>query len=81
MTETPQTCPHCESHLVEWRVPEEASWNEDFFFVCFNDDCPYFEEGWEWMPFRITFNRVILERFIADGKIGSLDSNDRDHSY
>jgi hypothetical protein len=49
MTETPQTCPHCESRLVEWRVPEEASWNEDFFFVCFNDDCPYFEQGWEWM--------------------------------
>ena len=42
-------CPHCGSKLKKWRVPVEASWSEDFFFVCFNDDCPYYRKGWEWM--------------------------------
>jgi len=44
-----ETCPHCESRLRKWRVPDEASWDEEFFFVCFDDDCPYYKEGWSWM--------------------------------
>ena len=43
------TCPHCSSRLKRWRVPEDATWSEEFFFVCFNDDCPYYQQGWEWM--------------------------------
>jgi hypothetical protein len=49
MTDTPRTCPHCESNLLKWRVPDEATWDEEFFFVCFNDECPYYQRGWEWM--------------------------------
>ena len=49
MADIPRACPHCESRLVKWLVPEEASWDEDHFFVCFNDDCPYYRQGWEWM--------------------------------
>jgi len=49
MAETPRSCPHCESRLRKWQVPEDASWSEDFFFVCFNDDCPYYQQGWGWM--------------------------------
>lgn len=49
MVDTPRTCPHCESGLEKWRVPEEATWPEEFFFVCFNDECSYYQKGWTWM--------------------------------
>jgi hypothetical protein len=49
MAEIPRACPHCQARLKKWRVPEDASWSEDFFFVCFNDECPYYQQGWEWM--------------------------------
>jgi len=49
MSDISFTCPHCESRLKKWRVPDGASWNEEFFYVCFNDDCPYYKKGWDWM--------------------------------
>jgi len=49
MEDTRPTCPHCESRLKKWLVPDGASWDEEFFFVCFNDECPYYKKGWEWM--------------------------------
>jgi hypothetical protein len=48
MAEAP-TCPHCGHHLKKWLVPDGASWTEEYLFVCFNDDCSYYREGWEWM--------------------------------
>ena len=49
MTDISRSCPHCGSRLKKWRVPDEASWTEEFFFVCFNDDCSYYKDGWKWM--------------------------------
>ena len=49
MAETPAVCPHCGSRLKKWLVPEEATWDEEFFWVCFNDDCAYYKNGWVWM--------------------------------
>ena len=49
MTDIRGTCPHCGSRLKKWLVPDGASWDEEFFFVCFNDDCSYYKAGWEWM--------------------------------
>jgi hypothetical protein len=43
------SCPYCEARLKKWMVPQHP-WNEwpnDFFYVCFNDDCPYFLRGWK----------------------------------
>jgi hypothetical protein len=66
MTDAPRTCPHCSTQLKKWRVPDEATWNEEFFFVCFNNDCDYYKRGWEWMQkqysqrasYRYAFNPV-----------------------
>jgi len=49
MADVPRTCSHCGSRLKKWLVPEGASWSEEYFLVCFNDDCSYYREGWEWM--------------------------------
>ncbi len=42
-------CPHCGVALSRWRTPPESSWGEAWHWVCFNDACPYFVEGWTWM--------------------------------
>ena len=47
--ENPPRCPHCGAAMKKWRIPAESTWPFDFFFVCFNDDCPYFVRGWEHM--------------------------------
>ena len=52
MAEIPGPCEHCGSSLKRWRVPDEATWSEEFFFVCFNDECPYYKRGWKWMKER-----------------------------
>lgn len=41
-------CPHCGTTLQAIDFPEEASWGKHHY-VCFNDDCSYYEEGWTWM--------------------------------
>lgn len=56
MKEITRTCPHCGTRLSKWRVPVDASWNEEFFFVCFNDDCPYYKDGWTWMQQQFSQN-------------------------
>jgi hypothetical protein len=46
MADTPTTCPHCNARLKKWLVPVEASWAEEFFYVCFNNECSYYKAGW-----------------------------------
>jgi len=44
-------CPHCDSELKKWEVPQSifTEWPNDYFYICFNDECPYFVRGWEAM--------------------------------
>ena len=68
MVEFSRTCPHCGSRLEKWRVPPEASWSEDFFFVCFNDDCSYYKDGWVWM--KEQYNQGASYRFTINPTTG-----------
>ncbi|SFN05400.1 class I SAM-dependent methyltransferase [Thermodesulforhabdus norvegica] len=43
-----KSCPYCGQRLSKWKVPLTpfTEWDTDFFYVCFNDLCPYFMRGW-----------------------------------
>jgi hypothetical protein len=44
-------CPHCGHKLSKWAVPNDpfSTWCSEFFFICFNDECPYLMRGWRTM--------------------------------
>ncbi len=43
------SCPHCASSLYSVVLPEGTGWETGAQWVCFNDECSYFQEGWDWM--------------------------------
>ncbi len=69
MTDIPPNFPHCNSRLKKWRVPVDASWSEEFFFVCFNDECPYYKKGWEWM--KEQYNQGASYRYMINPSTGA----------
>ncbi len=68
MTAVPHKCPHCEAALKKWLVPEGATWNEEYFLVCFNDECSYYKEGWSWM--KDEYNQVASYRYALNPTTG-----------
>ena len=46
------TCPHCKQQMSIWEVPpinvgDGLGWGTPFLFMCFNDDCTLYKQGWE----------------------------------
>ena len=46
--ETPE-CPRCGVGMKKWQPPANSTWSPSFQWVCFNDECPYFVRGWDYM--------------------------------
>lgn len=69
MVDPARSCPHCGSRLLKWRVPDGASWSEEFFFVCFDDECPYYVGGWSWM--KEQYNQTASYRYALNPSTGA----------
>jgi ssDNA-binding Zn-finger/Zn-ribbon topoisomerase 1 len=69
MTNAKQPCPHCGGPLVRWRVPDGATWQEEYFLACFNDECPYYVEGWNWMLEQ--YNQSASYRYALNPRTGT----------
>lgn len=48
-------CPHCGKKMNKCYQSEgptmeySRGWDGSFLYICFNDECPYFVKGWDWM--------------------------------
>lgn len=67
--EEAKICPHCNEPLKKWQCPQGSSWDVEFLYVCFNDNCSYFVRGWDWMKNK--FNQNISYRFSVNPVNGS----------
>ena len=39
-------CPHCGSEMDPIETPYMSTWGGEIHFVCFNDECSYFQKSW-----------------------------------
>lgn len=47
-------CPHCNQEMSIYEVPpmtfsDGLGWGTPYLFICFNDECPLYTQGWEHM--------------------------------
>jgi hypothetical protein len=67
------TCPHCGSRLSPWSSPDLTSWGGRVLYVCFDDTCPYYQEGWDWMLQQYNVKASYRHRYDPEtGEIGPL---------
>jgi hypothetical protein len=52
--EEKHTCPHCSGdlslcHSPSVHVGDGLGWGSEYLFICLNDECPLFANGWEYI--------------------------------
>ena len=54
LTKPKPKCPHCGEEMNLWEVPpvnvaDGLGWGTPYLYICFNDDCPCYRQGWDHM--------------------------------
>jgi hypothetical protein len=44
--EKKHVCPHCGAEMDPIETPIMSSWGGEVHYICFNDDCCYFQKSW-----------------------------------
>lgn len=52
LTQERPACPYCSEKMSIWEVPpfpfeDGLGWGTPYLFVCFNNRCPMYEQGWD----------------------------------
>jgi hypothetical protein len=42
-------CPHCGEKMDPIETPMESTWGGEIHYVCFNDECCYFKDSWQFL--------------------------------
>ena len=68
MKKSENKCPYCDGAMSSWLPPPESDFPQEVHLVCFNDDCEYYIEGWEWM--KTKYNQNVSYRFRLNPSTG-----------
>ncbi len=68
MNEEKPKCPHCDEEMKLWEIPpvpfsDGLGWGEPYLYLCFNDDCPVYVNGWEDM--KENFGQISSQRCLC----------------
>ncbi len=58
-----RVCPHCGKTMFRWYTPPDSTWATTFQYVCFNDECTYYVNGWNWMQTKYNKKASYRHRF------------------
>ena len=52
LTHPKPNCPHCSEEMSLWEVPpvnvgDGLGWGTPYLYICFNDNCSCYKEGWD----------------------------------
>jgi predicted RNA-binding Zn-ribbon protein involved in translation (DUF1610 family) len=77
VSEKRPVCPHCGQEMVIWECPpicfsDGLGWGTPYLYVCFNNDCPLYLEGWK--NIMDHYATAASYRCICDPMSGKMDS-------
>ena len=69
-------CPHCDQEMLIWECPpmtfsDGLGWGTPYLYVCFNDDCPLYLQGWK--DIYEKYAHIASYRCICDPMSGKMD--------
>jgi hypothetical protein len=56
--------------LQAFKLPDNTGWTGEIQLACFNDDCPYYKRGWDWM--KKTYSVAASYRYRVDPVTGEV---------